>query len=69
VASEIDRQVKQMLEQAQTLALEVLRLNRSLLEEATQTLLKQEVLEGDRLGHLLAQVQAPASLTAWLASN
>ncbi len=58
-----------MLEQAQTLALEVLRLNRGLLEEATQTLLRDEVLEGDRLGELLAQVQAPPSLTAWLAGS
>jgi cell division protease FtsH len=69
VASEIDRQVKQMLEQAQTLALEVLRLNRGLLETATQTLLGDEVLEGDRLAQLLAQVQAPPSLTAWLATS
>ncbi len=69
VASEIDRQVKQMLEQAQTLALEVLRLNRGLLETATQTLLEEEVLEGNGLDQLLAQVQAPPSLTAWLAAS
>ncbi|HEY9881926.1 MAG TPA: ATP-dependent zinc metalloprotease FtsH [Leptolyngbyaceae cyanobacterium] len=66
VAIEIDRQVKQTLDKAHDMALEILRLNRNLLESATQTLLEQEVLECDQLQAILAQVQAPAGLNAWL---
>lgn len=66
VAIEIDRQVKQSLDAAHDIALDILRLNRDLLESATQTLLAQEMLEGDQLDTILAQVQAPAGLKAWL---
>lgn len=66
VAIEIDRQVKQTLDKAHDIALEILHLNRSLLESTTQTLLEQEVLEDDQLQTILAQVQAPTSLNAWL---
>jgi cell division protease FtsH len=66
VAREIDRQVKQSIDKAHDMALEILQLNRGLLESATCLLLETEVLEGDRLQAILAQVQAPAGLTAWL---
>ena len=69
VATEIDREVKQLLDDARSLALEILRLNRGLLESATQTLLETEVLDGERLEALLAQAQAPAELQRWLAGG
>jgi cell division protease FtsH len=69
VAAEIDRQVKQTLDQAQAMALTILHLNRDLLESATQTLLAAEALEGEQLQRILAQVKAPAGLTDWLAKG
>ncbi len=69
VAVEIDRQVKLSIDQAREMALEILRLNRGLLESATQVLLKTEVLEGKILEEILTQVQAPEKLTTWLANG
>lgn len=69
VAGEIDRQVKQSIDQAHEMALNILRLNRELLESATQVLLNTEVLEGKALQAILAQVQAPVELEAWLAKG
>jgi cell division protease FtsH len=66
VAVEIDRQVKQTIDKAHDMALEILRLNRNLLESATQMLLKTEVLEGEQLQAILAQVQSPVELQSWL---
>ncbi len=60
VATEIDRQVNQTINQAYGIALDILKHNRDLLELATQQLLATEVLEGEALQSLLAQVQAPA---------
>ena len=57
VATEIDRLVKQNIDQAHDLALAILQHNRSLLESTAQILLDDEVLEGDRLANILAQVQ------------
>jgi len=62
VAVEIDRQVKQNISKAYDIALEILLINRSLLDSTTQILLEKEVLEGDELQAILARVQAPASL-------
>ncbi|GFE71057.1 ATP-dependent zinc metalloprotease FtsH [Chroococcus sp. FPU101] len=62
VAVEIDRQVKQSINQAHDLALAILELNRGLLESTTQILLEKEVLEGDELQTILTRVQAPESL-------
>jgi cell division protease FtsH len=59
VAREIDRQVKQSLTQAYGWAKAILELNRGLLESTTQILLSQEVLEGEELQEILAQVQLP----------
>ncbi len=66
VAVEIDQQVKQTIDKAHAMAREILQQNRSLLESATQQLLITEVLEGEPLQEILAQVQAPAGLQAWL---
>jgi cell division protease FtsH len=48
------------------MALQILTLNRTLLESTTQVLLETEVLDGDRLQNILAQVKAPEGLTSWL---
>jgi len=69
VAVEIDRQVKQAIDKAHNIALEILQLNRELLESATQMLLAQEVLEGDALQAILAQVKVPIGLNAWLSEG
>lgn len=66
VSVEIDRQVKQSIDKAHDMAVEILRLNRNLLDSTTQTLLKTEALEGDELQAVLAQVKAPASMNQWL---
>ncbi|MER3434715.1 MAG: cell division protein FtsH [Leptolyngbya sp. ERB_1_1] len=62
VASEIDRLIKQTIDQSRETALAILRHNRTLLESTTQTLLETEVLEGEQLQAILAQVQAPENL-------
>jgi cell division protease FtsH len=67
VVGEIDRSIKQTIDQAHDMALMILKLNRNLLEFTTQLLLVDEVLEGDRLAAILSQVQAPAELAGWLA--
>ena len=69
VATEIDRQVKLLLDNARSMAIAILRLNRGLLESATQTLLETEVLDGEQLQAMLAQAEAPAELQNWLAGG
>jgi cell division protease FtsH len=64
VTTEIDRLIKQTIDQAQATARSILTQNRALLESATQVLLQEEVLEGDRLTAILNQVQAPPELGA-----
>jgi cell division protease FtsH len=59
VAAEIDRLVKQTIDQAHHQAQAILRHNRDLLESTTAILLETEVLEGEQLRAILAQVQAP----------
>jgi cell division protease FtsH len=66
VAVEIDRQVKQTIDKAHAMALEILHLNHNLLESATRILLEAEVLEGNQLQAILAKVQAPSGLQDWL---
>lgn len=67
VVGEIDRSIKQTIDEAHAMALGILKLNRTLLESTTQILLADEVLEGDRLAAILGQVQAPPALANWLA--
>jgi cell division protease FtsH len=66
VATEIDRLVKETIDNAHDMAIAILKLNRDLVESTTQTLLETEVLEGPQLQAILAQVQAPEGLAGWL---
>ena len=56
-AKAIDEEVKGIVEEAHQRALTLLRDNRDLLEEISQMLLEEEVIEGDRLRGMLAKVQ------------
>ncbi|MEO0770738.1 MAG: ATP-dependent zinc metalloprotease FtsH [Cyanobacteria bacterium J06649_4] len=69
VTAEIDRLVKQTIDQAHSMAQSVIKLNRGLLETMTQKLLTDEVLEGQELQELLSQATAPATLQGWLATG
>ena len=69
VAAEIDRLVKQSIDQAHNTALAILKLNRDLLDTMAQKLLADEVLEGDQLKALLTQAQAPVNTQIWLATG
>lgn len=66
VRAEIDRLVNQNINQAYEMALKIIRFNRGLLESTTQTLLKNEVLEGEQLAEILQQVQKPEELEQFL---
>ncbi len=59
VAAAIDREVKEIIENAHHQAILILKTNRDLLEEMTQHLLEQEVLEGEELHSYLNRVKAP----------
>lgn len=69
VTEEIDREVKEIVDNAHHIALAILKENRDLLEELSQTLLNREVLEGEALRQELNRVQAPAELESWLRSG
>ena len=56
-ARAIDAEVKGLVESAHEQALNILRNNRELLESISQQLLKEEVIEGDELRTMLAQVK------------
>ena len=66
VAQTIDEEVKDIIDGAHHIALGILEINRSLLEEMAQDLLHTEILEGEPLRRYLEQVQPPAELAAWL---
>ena len=66
VTAEIDRLVKENIDRAYEMAQKILELNRGLLESTTQTLLKNEVLEGSQLKMILAQVKVPERLQQFL---
>ncbi len=66
VTAKIDSLIKQYIDRGYEMAQEILRLNRGLLESTTQTLLKQEVLEGEQLERILALVKAPDGLNQFL---
>jgi len=67
MTAKIDRQIELMIDRAYETAQQILELNRDLLESTTQTLLKNEVLEGSQLKMILAQVKAPDELNEFLA--
>ncbi len=69
VTEEIDREVKEIVDNAHHVALAILKQNRDLLEELSQTLLNREVLEGEALRQELNRVQAPDELEGWLRSG
>ncbi|MEM9089686.1 MAG: ATP-dependent zinc metalloprotease FtsH [Cyanobacteria bacterium P01_F01_bin.53] len=62
-AKAIDAEVKQIVESAHQRALTILRDNRDLLEEVSQLLLAEEVIEGDSLREMLAKVTLNPSET------
>lgn len=66
VTAKIDNLVKQYIDRGYDIAQEILSLNRDLLESTTQTLLKQEVLEGEQLERILTLVKAPDKLNLFL---
>jgi cell division protease FtsH len=66
VAEEIDREVKQIVDNAHHIALSILHQNRELLEETAQELLEREILEGEELRSKLNQATAPAEMEQWL---
>ncbi|PLZ85598.1 ATP-dependent zinc metalloprotease FtsH [Fischerella thermalis] len=66
VAEEIDREVKQIVDNAHHIALTILHENRDLLEQTAQELLQKEILEGAELREKLNQAKAPAQLEEWL---
>jgi cell division protease FtsH len=66
VAEAIDQEVKQIIDGAHHIALSILTLNRELLEEMAQTLLEQEILEGQDLQNYLGRAQVPLEMGEWL---
>ncbi|WP_341737117.1 ATP-dependent zinc metalloprotease FtsH4 [Microcoleus sp. CAWBG640] len=56
-AEAIDKEVKEIVETAHQQALDILKTNRELLETITQKLLETEVVEGEALHKLLAEVR------------
>ncbi|MBF2004842.1 MAG: ATP-dependent zinc metalloprotease FtsH [Chlorogloeopsis fritschii C42_A2020_084] len=66
VAEEIDREVKQIVDNAHHIALTILHENRDLLEETAQELLQKEILEGAQLREKLNQAKPPVELQEWL---
>ncbi|QSJ20884.1 ATP-dependent zinc metalloprotease FtsH [Nostoc sp. UHCC 0702] len=69
VAEEIDREVKQIVDNAHHIALSILQTNRDLLEETAQELLQKEILEGSQLRERLQQAKAPEEMNEWLRSG
>ena len=69
VAEEIDREVKQIVDNAHHIALTILQENKELLSETAQELLEREILEGSTLREKLNQAQAPMEMAEWLRSG
>jgi cell division protease FtsH len=66
IAEEIDRQVKEIIDQAHQMALTILQENKDLLIEASEILLQKEILEGEELKAQLDRIQTPSELSVWL---
>ena len=58
----IDKEIKSIVENAHETALSILKNNRELLETISEKLLETEVIEGDYLNSLLAQVVKPVNV-------
>ena len=63
-AEDIDREVKGIVEAAHEQALNILKLNRDLLETITTQLLETEVIEGETLHKLLSEVKSATQVHA-----
>ena len=59
-AKAIDDEVKEIVENGHQQAIELLKHNRDLLEEISQIILEQEVIEGEKLQTLLDRVEPAA---------
>ncbi|MGC8452321.1 MAG: ATP-dependent zinc metalloprotease FtsH [Cylindrospermopsis raciborskii] len=66
VAEEIDREVKEIVDNAHHIALSILQCNRDLLEEIAQELLQKEILEGGYLREKLTRSNRPDEMDEWL---
>lgn len=66
VAEEIDREVKEIVDNAHHMALSILTKNKDLLHETAEILLEKEILEGEELKDQLAKAQRPDELDQWL---
>jgi cell division protease FtsH len=66
VESEIDREVKHLIDSAHHIAQAILEHNQELLKEIAQVLLEREILEGQQLHGYLARVKTPPLLATWL---
>ncbi|MEO0835273.1 MAG: ATP-dependent zinc metalloprotease FtsH [Cyanobacteria bacterium J06642_3] len=66
VATEIDREVKAIIDGAHQIAREILQANRELLINLAQILLHQEVLEGSQLRSQLSLAQTTLTVDRWL---
>ena len=60
-AQAIDKEVRDLVDNAHQTALQILRNNLNLLESISQKILQEEVIEGDDLKSLLAESKMPAS--------
>ncbi len=59
-AQAIDKEVRDLVDDAHEVALNILRNNLSLLESISQKILQEEVIEGDELKNLLSESKMPA---------
>jgi cell division protease FtsH len=69
VAEEIDREVKEIVDNAHHIALSILDKNRDLLKSMAQELLQKEILEGEELRGSLKTAEAPTEMQEWLRSG
>ncbi|MBV9387742.1 MAG: ATP-dependent zinc metalloprotease FtsH [Chroococcidiopsidaceae cyanobacterium CP_BM_ER_R8_30] len=66
VLTQIDEEVKTIIDNAHKVAQAILVTNRELLEALAQQLIHHEVLEGEKLHQILQQAQAPSGVAEWL---
>ncbi|HBW56852.1 MAG TPA: cell division protein FtsH, partial [Oscillatoriales bacterium UBA8482] len=66
-AKAIDDEVKQLVENAHEIALDILNQNKDLMEQIAQQILETEVIEGENLQHLLNQVKYQAKVAEAIA--
>lgn len=57
-AKAIDGEIKEIVEKSHQQALAILQANRDLMEKIAEIILEKEVIEGEELDNLLAQVQS-----------